>query len=961
MQRWLLNRGISKVGGWLQTLHWQWFAGSVLAVGILAGALAVHFTKPVVNSAAQRAFEFDCQEIQGRIQDRMSAHEQILHSAAAFFGAKKGVSRQEWWQFAARQRMEQRLPGIQGLGFALLVPRAELAQHIETIRAEGFPDYQVRPVGDREVYSSIIYLEPFTNRNLRAFGYDMLTESVRRAGLERARDQNAAALSGKVTLVQETHEDVQAGTLMYVPVYRPGVPIETVDQRRAAILGWVYSPYRMRDLMQGILGGWGLTSERQIRLEVFDGEIATAEALLYDSQPADRPEPAAARLTMKSRIVSAGRLWTLQFAKPILPVSKMDFVEVWLRLFGGLSAALGLGWFIYALIKTRLKARQLAQKLNAELRESETRLTAVLQATADGMILVDGAGRILLTNLQFAKLWRIPAEIIQSGRDDLVYQYGSQQFANPAEFIADVQRMYASELERFDTLEFKDGRIFERYTNLVKIDGRQIGRLWSFRDITAHQRAEAALRRTTRQSELLLNSVGEGVYGLDVEGNTTFVNPVAAQLLGYTPPEILGKPQHDLIHHHHAAGQPYIVASCPIYAALKDGEVHYVENEVFWRKDGSSFPVEYTSTPVRDEAGQLTGAVVIFRDVTAQRRATAELRMQWGALRAAANTIVITDPAGKIVWANPAFTQLTGYAVVAVLGQTMRFLASGQQPREFYQQLWKTVTAGQVWTGELINKRQDGSLYNEEMTITPIRAAGGGITHFIAIKQDITLRRLAEEKIQASLQEKEALLKEVHHRVKNNLQIVTSLLSVQIRQAANPVVVNALSDTQARIRSMALLHESLYQGGNLAEIDFSVYVKNLCGHLVRSYGATDGRIQLETQVAAVALNLETAIPCGLLITELVSNALKYAFPAERPGKIIVSLQPVGDGRLQLCVADNGVGFPPAVAPAALNSLGLQLMHTLARQLGGELEHEAGAGTVIRVIFGTGAEKSKEIV
>ena len=942
--------------GRLQGLRWLWFAVSLLAVGVLAGALAIQFTKPAVDAAAQREFTFDCHEIQGRIQDRMSAHEQILHSAAAFFVTSQDVSRQEWRRFATRQRMEQRLPGIQGLGFALLVPRAKLAQHIQAIRAEGFPEFQVRPVGDREVYSSIIYLEPLTDRNLRAFGYDMLTEPVRRVGLERARDQNAAALSGKVTLVQETDKDVQPGTLMYVPVYRPGLPIETVDQRRSAILGWVYSPYRMRDLMEGILGGWGLMSDRRIHLEVFDGEIVTAEALLYDSQPEEcQQQPAAARLTGRSRFVTAGRTWTLQFEKSVLPVSKIDFVKIWLKFFGVLGGSLGLGWLIYTLIKARFKARQHAQQLYDELRESELRLTAVLQSTASGIIFVDASGKVLLTNPQFAKLWRIPAELIQSGRDELIYQYGASQLANPEEFVADVQRMYASDLERFDTLTFKDGRIFERYTNRVNSAGRQIGRLWSFRDITAHQQAEAAVRRTKQQTELLLNSVGEGVYGLDSDGNTTFINPVAAQLLGYTTAEIVGKPQHELIHHHHADGRPYSKLDCPIYAALKDGEVHSLDNEVFWRKDGSSFPVEYTSTPVHDENGKLTGAVVIFRDITAQRRAVVELRMQWSALRAAANTIVITDPAGKIVWANPAFTKLTGYEVAAVLGQTMRFLTSGRHPAEFYRELWRTVAAGQVWAGELINKRRDGSLYNEEMTVTPIRSETGGITHFIAIKQDITQRRLAEEKIQASLHEKEALLKEVHHRVKNNLQIVTSLIRLQVRQSTNPVVTNALSDTQARIRSMALLHESLYQGGNLAEIDFSVYVKNLCAHLATSYGTTDGRIQLEVQVAAVALNLETAIPCGLLITELVSNALKHAFPARRPGKITVSLQPAGAGRLELCVADNGVGFPLATPSAARNSLGLQLMHTLAAQLGGGLEHEAGAWTVIRVNFRTGVD------
>ena len=801
---------------------------------MITGGFAVYFTKPVVKAAAQREFNFDCQEIQDKTIVRMRAHEQILRSGAAFYSNAKDVNRQEWRQFATRQRFEQQLPGIQGLGFTLLVPRGKLAQHIQEIRAEGFPSYQVRPEDSREIYSSIIYLEPFTNRNLRAFGYDMLTEPIRRTAMERARDQDAAALSGKVTLVQETDEDVQAGTLMYLPVYRQGMPIETVDQRRVAILGWVYSPYRMRDLMQGILGGWGGTSDRQIYLEVYDGETITPETLLYDSQSTEHQLPAtAAHLIGHSRIVLAGRQWTLKFTKNITPVSKLDFIKLWLKFFGGTSAGLLLGWVVFDLIKTRLKARQLANRLNTELRESEARLSAMLKATAGGFLLVDSQGKILLANPQFAKLWRIPDELIRADRDELVLQYVTGQLANPEEFLQDVQRLYASEIEQFHTLQFKDGRVFERYTNIVKIDGRQIGRLWSFRDITAQKQAEIELQRTTHQTELLLDSVGEGVYGLDTVGNTTFANPVAAKLLGYTAAELLKKPQHHLIHHHHADGTLYQVEECPIYAAIKDGNVRSVDNEVFWRKDGTSFPVDYTSTPVRNDTGQITGAVVVFRDNTA--------------------------------------------------------------------------------------------------------------------------RKLANEKIKASLHEKEVLLKEVHHRVKNNLQIVTSLLNLQMRQTTNPTVAVALTDTKERILSMALLHESLYLGGNLSEIDFAAYVKNLCTHLARSYGATERQIQLVTDVPAVTLNLESAIPCGLLITELVTNALKHAFPTGRAGKIVVTLQPADAGRMVLCVADDGVGFTTETAPAQLESLGMQLIHTLAGQLGGVIEHESGGGTVFRLILNIRAE------
>ncbi|MCX6911510.1 MAG: CHASE domain-containing protein, partial [Verrucomicrobia bacterium] len=181
----------------------------------------------------------------------------------------------------------------------------------QAIRREGFPNYQVKPAGDRETYSAIIYLEPFTNRNLRAFGYDMLSESVRRAALERARDQNTAALTGKVILVQETGQEVQAGTLMYLPVYRHGLPIETLEQRRAALQGWVYSPYRMTDLMRGTLGGWDVKEKhRQLRLQIYDGEVLSKGHLTgYPAHPAGfRRAPLDVALYSVQRIDLGGRI-----------------------------------------------------------------------------------------------------------------------------------------------------------------------------------------------------------------------------------------------------------------------------------------------------------------------------------------------------------------------------------------------------------------------------------------------------------------------------------------------------------------------------------------------------------------------------------------------------------------------------------------------------------------------------
>ncbi|MEI7673965.1 MAG: CHASE domain-containing protein, partial [Deltaproteobacteria bacterium] len=235
-----------------RSLYIAWI---VLVIGLLTTAAVSLYGKSAADRIAEQEFIAECSEIQEKIVARLDDHARILRSGAALFKVSDRVTRENWRIFIERQQVQKVLPGIQGVGFSLLIPRAELARHTQGIRQEGFPAYKVRPEGDREVYSSIIYLEPFADRNLRAFGYDMFSEPVRRAAMGRARDMDTVALSDKVILVQETGKDVQAGVLMYVPVYRNGMPTETVEQRRAAIRGWVYSPYRMNDLLRGILGG----------------------------------------------------------------------------------------------------------------------------------------------------------------------------------------------------------------------------------------------------------------------------------------------------------------------------------------------------------------------------------------------------------------------------------------------------------------------------------------------------------------------------------------------------------------------------------------------------------------------------------------------------------------------------------------------------------------------------------
>jgi len=313
-----------------------WLFWFVLAVGLLFTWIEAMNVKRTILLDTKQEFEFACNEIKNKIITRLEVHAQILRSGSAFFESSTDVTREEWRMFIEQQRIENNLPGIQGVGFSLIIPKNQLASHEKKIRSEGFPQYAVKPAGKRDIYTSIIYLEPFADRNLRAFGYDMFSEPIRRKAMEYARDYNVASLSGKITLVQETEKDIQAGTLMYVPVYKSNLPVETIEERRIAILGWVYSPYRMNDLMNGILGGYGLIEGKQYQLQIYDDSTFNSNVLMFDSR-LDKNKKNNLSFThiFQSKIVFNNHTWFVRIVQADNSTSRIDYSKVWIVAIAG--------------------------------------------------------------------------------------------------------------------------------------------------------------------------------------------------------------------------------------------------------------------------------------------------------------------------------------------------------------------------------------------------------------------------------------------------------------------------------------------------------------------------------------------------------------------------------------------------------------------------------------------------
>jgi two-component sensor histidine kinase len=289
-----------------------------------------------------------------------------------------------------------------------------------------------------------------------------------------------------------------------------------------------------------------------------------------------------------------------------------------------------------------------------------------------------------------------------------------------------------------------------------------------------------------------------------------------------------------------------------------------------------------------------------------------------------------------------------GYSREELIGNKIAFIYSEDQLPKLEEALKASMEGD--WIGELVGKRKNGELFPIAISSSLVKDDEGNVIALMASHEDISERKRAQEQIKASLNEKEVLLKEIHHRVKNNMQIITSLLNLQSRYVKDKHDLEIFMDSQNRVKSMALIHEELYQSEDLAGIDFADYVQKLASHLFSLYSVSTAVIKLSINIKDVLLDINTAIPCGLIINELVSNSLKYAFPDGQEGEIRIKLYASKDDTFSLIVHDNGIGLSEDLDFRDTESLGLQLVTSLVEQLEGTIELDRSEGTAFKIVF-----------
>ncbi|TJY62039.1 EAL domain-containing protein [Sinimarinibacterium sp. CAU 1509] len=592
------------------------FVGALaLLAGLGLSTFAYRQVQLVEQETANRKFDARTAAVTDFIGERFFDYEQLLRAGVALFNTDSAVSRADWNRFVSTLQVTERYPGTQGLGYARWLRPEQVGDLVAQVRAEGYPEFELHPAGSRDHYGVIVYLEPFDLRNRRAFGYDMFSQSVRREAMQRAIDTGDASLTGRVTLVQETEVDQQAGTLLYLPVYAGGGVPATQEERRQSIIGFVYSPLRMNDLISGVLGH----SFDDLKLRIVDSAESGDADLLFRSPnltPSDL-SPSTPRWTRTLKI--GGHHWKVE-AFPAQPL-----VTGWSRalliLLGGALISLLVAILLWSATGARDRAVALARSMTQALRRTQERQQAVLDSAVDAILTVNARMQISSANHAMARMF---GRTVDDLRDTEITRL-LPEFPTLMDDVQSPQTAQQSSPVRRETLgrrandqEFPAEVTISPLSGEVDAEGGAV--VVTIRDLTLIRQAQAALAAAHSLRESILSHAPFAVIAVDTDLRVAEINPAAEALLWYRKDELVGRGNLGWILGTDSAddGKTQSVID-NVLSPVRRGQVDEREWS-YQRKDGSRVLVNQVVTALRDEVGAVTGFLVIAYDITERKR-----------------------------------------------------------------------------------------------------------------------------------------------------------------------------------------------------------------------------------------------------------------------------------------------------------------------------------------------------
>lgn len=469
------------------------------------------------------------------------------------------------------------------------------------------------------------------------------------------------------------------------------------------------------------------------------------------------------------------------------------------------------------------------------------------------------------------------------------------------------------------------------------------------KDITRQKNAEKALKESEEKYYALMNQAGDAILLADINGNLFEANKKAEELLGYTKEEILN------MHIAQIHPEEELERTINVFNEIVQKGRAFLNDGMVLKKDGKIVPVDITGNAI-----EYTGRKIImgiFRDITERKQMEKALRdseVKYRNIVETANEgIWILDTSSKTSYVNSHITQMLGYTAEEMLGRHL-FDFMDTDARIEAEIGLERRKKGIKEIHDFRFTRKDGTNLWAIISTNPIIDDKGHYAGALGMVTDISERKYAEEQIMASLREKEVLLREIHHRVKNNMQIISSLLNLQARSIEDMKYSDMLQDSRSRIMTMSLVHEKLYWSKDFTKINFKDYIPNLVNSIFQSYSNRSGNILLNLDIEDVELGIDSAIPCGLIINELITNSLKYAFPNKKKGEIKIVFGKTDGNKYEMKVSDNGIGIPENLDFKKTETLGLHLVSLLAQdQLSGKIYLDRSKGTEFIIRFGEG--------
>ncbi len=954
----------------------------VLAVSAVCTLLAWQVLREATAARARAQFDSHVQRATREIELRMRAYEQTLHGAAGLFGASRKLERLDWRNYVSNLKIEKYYPGIQAIGYADALTQNDLPGFLAAIRSDVAAGYTIYPAGTRTTYAPIRYIEPFTGTNIRALGFDMYAEPVRKAAMDQARDSGDAVLSGKITLIQdESNIESQSGSLLYVPVFRHGLPTSTRAERQAALLGFVYAAFRMKDLMSEVLR----SHAGDIDIEIFDGPNARHETLLFDGDATlhagaqQYPTP----LHSQQQISVAKRSWTLAFAAHPDYLSNVYGITPTLALLGGGSISLLLFGLSGAQANTRARAQLLAQEMTGALQQSEARLDGIIRGAAEAIIMTDADQNIVMFNPSAERIFRCDARLAIGAPLErfIPTRFRAAHRAHVDAFgrTGVSTRAMGAELQLFALRA--DGDEFPIDASISRI--QQSGKTFYavlLRDITRRIEAEARVRRSEQQLAEAQAIAHIGSYELNLRPrNDYYWSDELLRIAGLTEvPADWSSPAYaaQIVH---PEDRPNLLRE--FQRMLKVRDTFDIEYRIV-RADGEVRWVRDLAKPTIAADGKVDKLIGTVQDITERKAAESAIlaanEFNQQIMTSVNEGIIVYDRDLRAVVWNPFMESLTGMRREQVIGQHIYEVFPGLREHPVHHSLQRALAGESVVASEPIGRirgtnrflptgrhddvRDDPRIAWTIASWAPRRDQRGDIIGVITIVLDVTqlkrsqdqlrqsndkLRQLSAHLESAREAERARIAREIHDELAGTLTGIKMDLSTSLELAESvPALHTKLSKSKQLVDNAVQTTRRIINDLRPSILD------NLGVWAAIEWIANDvaERANLECEVAIDSGAAETDLPPAIstALFRIVQESLNNIWRHADATRVSVRGQRTDDA-IVVEIVDDGKGMNEADLAKA-GHWGVMGMHERAMSHGGSvhIDSKIGVGTTVRV-------------